>query len=366
MRPPAAEPGAGCRRLRSRDGRLRATSCGAGAALGDRAALARGRAHVLGRRRAAAARLGADRAHAGAAGRRAAVGAPRARGVRGGARGAHRQPGRPEGAGPGCRRSTSRAGRSPPTPTSPARSTRTRASTRPTASRRSSAASTTRCSGPTRSSTCERPGAAGHRDWLAPIVADAEAGFGGPLNAFELMKAMIEAGAAGVHFEDQLASAKKCGHMGGKVLVPTAEHVRTLIAARLAADVADVPTIVVARTDCARRDAAHLRRRRARPAAFLTGERTAEGFYDVRNGLEVAIARGARLRPLRRPDLVRDLDAGPRRGTALRRGGAHRASRTSSSPTTARPRSTGGATSTTRRSRASKRSSGRWATASSS
>jgi len=142
----------------------------------------------------------------------------------------------------------------------------------------------------------ERPGAAGHRDWLVPIVADAEAGFGGPLNAYELMSAMVEAGAAGVHFEDQLASAKKCGHMGGKVLVPTAEHVRTLNAARLAADVADVPTIVVARTDSLgatlltsdvdERDRPH-----------LTGERSAEGFYYVRNGLEVAIARALAYAP---------------------------------------------------------------------
>ena len=98
------------------------------------------------------------------------------------------------------------------------------------------------------------------RDWLVPIVADAEAGFGGPLHAFELMKAMIEAGAAGVHFEDQLASEKKCGHMGGKVLVPTAQFVRTLNAARLAADVLDVPTLIVARTDALRGHAAHQRR----------------------------------------------------------------------------------------------------------
>ncbi|WP_108719275.1 isocitrate lyase [Miniimonas sp. S16] len=128
-------------------------------------------------------------------------------------------------------------------------------------------------------------------DWMAPIVADAEAGFGGPLNAYELMHQMIEAGAAGVHFEDQLASEKKCGHMGGKVLVPTSQHVRTLNAARLAADVAGVPTIVIARTDAL---AATLitSDHDERDAPFVTGERTAEGFYKVRNGLEPVIARG--------------------------------------------------------------------------
>ena len=137
--------------------------------------------------------------------------------------------------------------------------------------------------------------------WLAPIVADAEAGFGGPLNAFELMKAYIEAGAAAVHFEDQLSSEKKCGHLGGKVLVPTSQFVRTLVAARLAADVLDVPTLVVARTD-------------ALSAALLTsdvdeadralcsGERTAEGFFRVRAGIEAAIARGLAYAPF--ADLV--------------------------------------------------------------
>jgi isocitrate lyase len=132
--------------------------------------------------------------------------------------------------------------------------------------------------------------------WFAPIVADAEAGFGGPLNAFELMKAMIEAGAAGVHFEDQLASEKKCGHLGGKVLVPTCAFLRTLNAARLAADVCGVPTILVARTDA---DAASLLTsdvdERDRP--FLTGERTVEGFFRVRAGLEQAIARGLAYAP---------------------------------------------------------------------
>ncbi len=132
--------------------------------------------------------------------------------------------------------------------------------------------------------------------WFAPIIADAEAGFGGPLNAFELMKAMIEAGAAGVHFEDQLASEKKCGHLGGKVLVPTSSFVRTLNAARLAADVCDVPTLVVARTDA---DSANLLTsdvdERDRP--FLTGERTSEGFFRVRSGIESAIARGLSYAP---------------------------------------------------------------------
>lgn len=133
-------------------------------------------------------------------------------------------------------------------------------------------------------------------DWLAPIVADAEAGFGGALNAFELMKAMIEAGAAGVHFEDQLASEKKCGHMGGKVLVPTSQHIRTLKAARLAADVLGVPTILVARTDAL---AANLITSDIDPEdrEFITGERTSEGFYVVRNGLEAAIHRGLAYAP---------------------------------------------------------------------
>jgi isocitrate lyase len=133
-------------------------------------------------------------------------------------------------------------------------------------------------------------------DWLAPIVADAEAGFGGPLNAFELMKGMIEAGAAGVHFEDQLASEKKCGHLGGKVLVPTAQFVRTLTAARLAADVCDVPTVLFARTDA---HAAQLLTSDVdeRDRRFLTGERTAEGFHRVRDGIEPAIERGLAYAP---------------------------------------------------------------------
>ena len=129
------------------------------------------------------------------------------------------------------------------------------------------------------------------RDWLAPIVADAEAGFGGTLHAFELMGSMIEAGAAGVHFEDQLASEKKCGHLGGKVLVPTEQFERTLTAARLAADVADVPTVLIARTDAL---SATLLTSDVdeRDRRFLTGERTAEGFFRVRDGMEAAVARG--------------------------------------------------------------------------
>jgi len=132
--------------------------------------------------------------------------------------------------------------------------------------------------------------------WLAPIVADAEAGFGGPLNAFELMKAMIEAGAAGVHFEDQLASEKKCGHLGGKVLVPTSQFVRTLVAARLAADVLGVPTLVVARTDSL---SATLLTSDVdeRDLTFITGERTPEGFFHIRPGLESSIARSLAYAP---------------------------------------------------------------------
>ncbi|MFB7234279.1 isocitrate lyase [Streptomyces sp. NPDC056269] len=139
-------------------------------------------------------------------------------------------------------------------------------------------------------------GGADTTDWLAPIVADAEAGFGGPLNAFELTKAMIAAGAAGVHYEDQLASEKKCGHLGGKVLVPTAQHIRTLNAARLAADIADTPTLVIARTDAL---AANLLTSDVdeRDARFTTGERTAEGFYHVRNGMAPVIARGLAYAP---------------------------------------------------------------------
>jgi isocitrate lyase len=132
--------------------------------------------------------------------------------------------------------------------------------------------------------------------WFAPIVADAEAGFGGPLNAYELMRALIEAGAAGVHYEDQLSSEKKCGHLGGKVLVPTSQFVRTLSAARLAADVLDVPTVLVARTDAL--SAALLTSDVDRyDREFVTGERTAEGFFRVRDGIDAAIARGLAYAP---------------------------------------------------------------------
>ena len=132
--------------------------------------------------------------------------------------------------------------------------------------------------------------------WFAPIVADAEAGFGGPLNVFELMTAMIEAGAAGVHFEDQLASEKKCGHMGGKVLIPSQTAVRNLVAARLAADVEGVPSVIIARTDA---NGAQLITSDVDPRdqPFVTGERTMEGFFRIRGGLDAAIARGLAYAP---------------------------------------------------------------------
>jgi isocitrate lyase len=133
-------------------------------------------------------------------------------------------------------------------------------------------------------------------DWFQPIVADAEAGFGGPLNVFELVKALIEAGAAGVHLEDQLSSEKKCGHMGGKVLLPTQNAIRNLVSARLAADVEGVPTVIIARTDA---EAATLITSDVDPrdAEFLTGEKSPEGFHYIRNGLEIAIARGKAYAP---------------------------------------------------------------------
>ena len=132
--------------------------------------------------------------------------------------------------------------------------------------------------------------------WYAPIVADAEAGFGGPLHAFELMKGMIEAGASAVHFEDQLAAEKKCGHLGGKVLIPTSQFIRTLTGARLAADVCDVPSFVIARTDSL---AATLMTSDIDPydAQFLTGDRTPEGYFKVKPGMESAIARGLAYAP---------------------------------------------------------------------
>src|SRR5262249_26837664 len=138
----------------------------------------------------------------------------------------------------------------------------------------------------------------GHRgkDWYVPIVADAEAGFGGPMHAFELMKAMIEAGAAAVHFEDQLASEKKCGHLGGKVLVPTSHFIRTLTGARLAADVCNVPTVLIARTDA---DSATLLTSDVDPIdkEFVTGERTPEGYFSVKCGIEAAISRALAYAP---------------------------------------------------------------------
>jgi isocitrate lyase len=140
------------------------------------------------------------------------------------------------------------------------------------------------------------PGDEGYTDYFVPIVADAEAGFGGVLNAYELMKNMISNGASGVHFEDQLAAVKKCGHMGGKVLIPTQEAVQKLIAARLAADVMGAPTVLLARTDA---EAANLITSDIDPLdkPFLTGERTVEGFYNVKNGVEQAIARGVAYAP---------------------------------------------------------------------
>jgi len=134
------------------------------------------------------------------------------------------------------------------------------------------------------------------RDWFLPIVADAETGFGGPFNAFELMKGMIEAGAAGVHYEDQLSSEKKCGHLGGKVLIPTGQFIRTLTSARLASDVLEVPTVLIARTDA---DAARLITSDVdeRDREFLTGERTPEGFFRITGGLDMAIARGKAYAP---------------------------------------------------------------------
>ena len=147
-----------------------------------------------------------------------------------------------------------------------------------------------------RADQIEHAEGAGGRHWFAPIVADAEAGFGGPLNAFELTKALIEAGAAGVHFEDQLSSEKKCGHLGGKVLVPVSHFIRTLVAARLAADVLDVPTVLVARTDA---QSASLLTADVDPRdrPFVTGERTEEGFFRIRGGLDMAIARGLAYAP---------------------------------------------------------------------
>ena len=201
--------------------------------------------------------------------------------------------------------------------------------------------------------------------WFAPIVADAEAGFGGPLNAYELMKSMIEAGAAGVHYEDQLSSEKKCGHLGGKVLVPT--HAVRPHAERGAARGRRPAT-------CRRARRAHRRARAALLTSdvdeydreFVTGERTAEGFFrDPRRHRRRDLAR-PRVRAVRRPRLVRDLDAGPRRGEGVRRRDPRASSPASCSRTTARRRSTGASISTTSRSRRSRSSSTTGATASSS
>jgi isocitrate lyase len=201
-------------------------------------------------------------------------------------------------------------------------------------------------------------------DYFLPIVADAEAGFGGVLNAFELMKNMIAAGAAGVHFEDQLAAVKKCGHMGGKVLVPTQEACEKLIAARFAADVMGVPTIVLARTDA---EAANLitSDHDANDKPFLTGERTQEGFYRVKNGLEQAISRGVAYAPY--ADLVWCETGVPTSASPVN------SPRLCTPPapasccrTTARHRSTGRRTSTTRRSLPSRKSCPHWATSTSS
>src|SRR5213592_284057 len=163
------------------------------------------------------------------------------------------------------------------------------------------------------------------RDWFAPIVADAEAGFGGSLHAFELTKALIEAGAAGVHLEDQLAAAKKCGHLGGKVVVPTGEFIQKLVAARFAADVLGVPTLIVARTDA---NSARLVTSDADPTdrPFLTGERTLEGFFRMEGGLPAAIARGLAYAP------YADLLCARRRGPIWRKPAPSRMPSTCGSP----------------------------------
>ena len=209
------------------------------------------------------------------------------------ARLAHRQSSRTGGAGRPARPSTAVAGKSRPTRTSRAKCIRTKASIPSTAFRSSSSALTTRSRACDQIESLEGRGGA---QWYLPIVADAEAGFGGPLNVFELMKSMIKAGAAGVHFEDQLSSEKKCGHLGGKVLIPTQQAVRHLLAARLAADVLDVPTLVVARTDA---NAATLITSDVDPIdrQFITGERTPEGFFVTKQGIDACIARGLAYAP---------------------------------------------------------------------
>ena len=286
--------------------------------------------------------------------RGAAVGAAARRAVRPRARRAHRQPGRADGragleaiylSGWQVAADANLAGADVPGPEPlPGR----------TACPRWCGGSTTRSCAPTRSTTAEgerRP------HWFAPIVADAEAGFGGPLNAFELMKAMIEAGAAGVHFEDQLASEKKCGHMGGKVLVPTSQFVRTLIAARLAADVLRRARPSSSRAPTRSAPSCSPATSTSATSRFLTGERTAEGFFRVRERPRLRHRPRPRLRAVRRPAS----GARRRRPTSARPASSPRRSTRSSpascSRTTARPRSTGRSTSTTRRSRSSSASS---------
>ncbi len=200
---------------------------------------------------------------------------------------------------------------------------------------------------------------------MAPIVADAEAGFGGALNVFELMKSMIESGAAGVHFEDQLASEKKCGHLGGKVLVPTDQFTRTLTAARLAADVAGVPSLVIARTDAL---AATLLTSDIdeRDQRFTMGTRTHEGFYDVRNGLDAAIARGLAYAPYADMLWCETSTPGPGRGEGVRRGDPRPVPGQAAGLQLHARRSTGSSTWMTPRSLGSRRNWAPWATSSSS
>ena len=206
----------------------------------------------------------------------------------------HRKPGHRNGAGRAESHLRQRAGKSPQTETPPATCIPIKASILAIARQIWSSASIALYCAPIRSNLPK--GKRSGTYWFAPIVADAEAGFGGSLNAYELMKSMIEAGAAGVHFEDQLSSAKKCGHLGGKVVVPTREFIEKLIAARLAADVCGVPTILIARTDA---NSAGLLLADADPRdrEFIYGERTPEGFYQFRGGIDAAIARGLAYAP---------------------------------------------------------------------
>ena len=202
-------------------------------------------------------------------------------------------------------------------------------------------------------------------NWLAPIVADGEAGFGGALNVYELQKAMIAAGVAGSHWEDQLASEKKCGHLGGKVLIPTQQHIRTLTSARLAADVADVPTVVIARTDA---EAATLITSDVdeRDQPFITGERTKEGFYRVKNGLEPCIARAKAYAPYSDLIWMETGTPGPRAGQEVRRGRQGGVPGPDAGLQLLAVVQLEASTSTTRPSRSSRRSSARWASSSSS